>query len=141
MLKPGVLPRRLAGRVINRFEQKGLNIIALKMIKPAISLIEAHYREHKDRDYYEKLLEYTFSGPIIVMILEGKDAITLARRMAGPAKILESQPGTIRGDFASSVRLNIVHTSDSIENAERESSLFFTDDEILSWEDGNAKWF
>jgi len=141
MLKPGVLPRRIMGEVISRFEHKGLKIIALKMIRPDRALVENHYAEHRGRDFFEKVVEYTLSGPVIAMVMEGAGAITLARRLAGPADILESQPGTIRGDYAACTRLNIVHTSDSKENAEREIALFFKEEEITLWEDTNARWF
>ena len=141
MLKPGVLPRRIAGEVIGRFERKGFRIIALKMFRPDKKLVETHYAEHRGKDFYEKLIDYTLSGPLIAMVLEGENAIFLARRLAGRTGITEGEPGTIRGDFAASTRLNIVHTSDSAENAEREIRLFFGDDEIQNWEDGNSRWF
>ncbi|MDR0313854.1 MAG: nucleoside-diphosphate kinase [Treponema sp.] len=141
MLKPGVLPRRIVGDVIDRFERKGLKITALKLLRLDKSMAEAHYAEHKGKDFYEKLVEYSVSGPVIVMVLEGEDAIIMTRRLAGPTSNLESQPGTIRGDYAACVRLNIVHASDSRESAARELALFFKKEEIFSWEDGNAQWF
>lgn len=141
MLKPGVLQRRITGEIIRRFERKGLKIIALKLMRPGLSLIEEHYAEHKGKDFHKKLIEYTLSGPLIAMILEGEEAITIARRLAGPTGVLDSEPGTLRGDYAARTRLNIVHTSDSEINAERETALFFTNDEICCWDDGNAEWF
>ena len=141
MLKPGTLQRRIAGEVISRFERKGLNIIALKMLQMNKTLVETHYAEHADRDYYHKLIDYTLSGPVIAMILEGEDAIFLVRRLAGPVTLTDQQPGTIRGDFAACTRLNIMHSSDSAESADREIALFFNNNEICLWEDGNARWF
>ncbi|MDR0473931.1 MAG: nucleoside-diphosphate kinase [Treponema sp.] len=141
MLKPGTLQRRIAGEVLVRFERKGLKIIALKLIQMSKTLAETHYAEHRGRDYYDKLIEYTLSGPVIVMILEGEDAISLARRLAGPVTLNEQQAGTIRGDYAACTRLNIIHSSDSAESASRETALFFTGAEICEWEDGNARWF
>jgi nucleoside-diphosphate kinase len=141
MLKPGVLERRIAGEVLSRFERKGLKIIALKMIQPDKKLVETHYAEHKGKDFYDKLVEYTLSGPVVAMILEGEEAIMLVRRLAGPTDIHDSLPGTIRGDYAARTRLNIVHASDSPESAARESALFFKPEEICPWEDGNAGWF
>jgi nucleoside-diphosphate kinase len=141
MLKPGVLPRRIIGEVISRFERKGINIIALKMMKIDKSKAEVHYREHRGRDFYEKLVVYTVSGPVIAMVLEGDGVISRVRRLTGATDINESMPGTIRGDFAASTRLNIVHASDSAESAGREIELFFQADEIFTWEDGNAPWF
>jgi nucleoside-diphosphate kinase len=141
LLKPGVLQRRIAGEVISRFERKGLKIIALKLLRMDRALVEAHYAEHLGRDFYGKLVEYTLSGPVIAMILEGEEAIALVRRLAGPTNLLEAPPGTIRGDYAARTRLNIVHASDSPASAEREIALFFQAREICPWEDGNGGWF
>ncbi len=141
MLKPGVLPRRLAGKVLTRFEEKGLNIIALKMIRMTKPMIEAHYKEHQGKDFYQKLVDYTLSGPVIAAVIEGNEAISVIRRLVGPTNLGDSQPGTIRGDFAAQTRLNIVHASDSPESAAREIDLFFKPEELCPWEDGNAQWF
>lgn len=141
MLKPGVLPRRIAGEVISRFERKGLNIIALKLLRMDSALVETHYAEHKGRDFYGKLVEYTLSGPVIAMILEGEEAVTVVRRLAGPTSLNEALPGTIRGDYAARTRLNIVHASDSPASAARETALFFKSEEIHEWQDGNGEWF
>jgi nucleoside-diphosphate kinase len=141
LLKPGVLQRRIAGELISRFERKGLKIIALKLLRMDRSLVETHYAEHRGRDFYDKLVEYTLSGPVAAMILEGEEAIALVRRLAGPTNLLEAPPGTIRGDYAARTRLNIVHASDSPASAEREIPLFFRADEICPWEDGNREWF
>jgi nucleoside-diphosphate kinase len=104
-------------------------------------MVETHYAEHKGKDFYEKLVEYTLSGPVLAMILEGDEAIMLVRRLIGATDIHENLPGTIRGDFAAHTRLNIVHASDSPESARREISLFFKSEELCPWEDGNAQWF
>ncbi|MDR1596250.1 MAG: nucleoside-diphosphate kinase [Treponema sp.] len=141
MLKPGVLQRRIAGEVLSRFERKGLKIIALKIVRMDQAMAEAHYAEHKGKDFYEKLVDYTLSGPVVAMILEGEDAVTAVRRLVGPTDIQNSQPGTIRGDFAYRTRLNIVHASDSVAGAERETALFFKPGEIFEWEDGNGQWY
>ncbi|MDR3170925.1 MAG: nucleoside-diphosphate kinase [Treponema sp.] len=141
MLKPGVLQRRIAGEVLNRFEKKGLKVVALKLTRMSLEMVEAHYAEHKGRDFYNKLLEYTLSGPVIAMILEGEDAIAVVRRIVGPTNLLEAPAGTIRGDYAARTRLNIVHASDSPASAARETALFFRPDEICPWKDGNAEWF
>ncbi|MDR0553573.1 MAG: nucleoside-diphosphate kinase [Treponema sp.] len=141
MLKPGVLQRRIVGTVLSRFERKGLRLLALKLMRMDKALIEAHYAEHRGRDFYEKLVDYTLSGPVIAMILEGEAAVSRVRRLIGPTDINESAPGTIRGDFAYSTRLNIVHASDSAESASRETALFFKPEELYEWEDGNGRWF
>ncbi|MDR0998443.1 MAG: nucleoside-diphosphate kinase, partial [Treponema sp.] len=105
LLKPGVLQRRIAGEVLSRFERKGLKISALKLLRMDRPLVEAHYAEHRGKDFYDKLVEYTLSGPVIALILEGDEAIPLVRRLAGPTNLLEAPPGTIRGDYAARTRL------------------------------------
>ena len=141
MLKPGVLQRRIAGEILNRFERKGFKIVALKMLRMSRSLVESHYREHVGKDFYESLIEYATSGPVVAMILEGEDVIALVRRLVGATRVSESVPGSIRGDYAASTTINIIHAADSPESAAREMALFFKDEEICPWEDGNAKWF
>jgi nucleoside-diphosphate kinase len=141
MLKPGVLQRRITGELISRFERKGLKIIAIKMLRMDKSMVETHYVEHAGKDFYGKLVEYTLSGPVIAMILEGEDAIAQVRRLVGPTDVRESLPGTIRGDYAARTRLNIVHASDSAESAARETALFFNREDICQWDDGNSSWF
>ncbi|MDR2759463.1 MAG: nucleoside-diphosphate kinase [Spirochaetaceae bacterium] len=141
MLKPGVLQRRIVGEVLSRFERKGLKIVALRLLNLDRAAVETHYREHKGKDFYEKLLEYTLSGPVIALILEGENAIGMVRRLVGPTDVRESLPGTIRGDYACRTRLNIVHASDSPDSAEREIALFFKPQDIVEWKDENAPWF
>jgi nucleoside-diphosphate kinase len=141
MLKPGVLQRRIAGELLNRFERKGLKIVALKLLRMDRGMVETHYAEHRGRDFYEKLVEYTLSGPVIAMVLEGEEAVAVVRRLAGPTNLLEAPAGTIRGDYAARTRLNIVHASDSPASAEREIALFFKPEEFCPWDDGNRDWF
>ena len=141
LLKPGVLQRRIVGEVLGRFERKGLKILALRMLRMDKPMTEALYAVHLGRDFYDKLIDYTVSGPIIAMVLEGDGAIAVVRRLAGPTDINESLPGTIRGDYAALTRLNIVHASDSPETAQREIALFFQPGDICEWEDPNACWF
>ena len=141
MLKPGVLQRRIAGEVLSRFERKGLKIVALKLMRMDAGLVAAHYAEHAGKDFYGKLVEYTLSGPVIAMVLEGEGVIAAVRRLVGPTDVNASLPGTIRGDYAYRTRLNIVHASDSAESAAREIGLFFREEELVTWEDGNAAWF
>jgi nucleoside-diphosphate kinase len=140
MLKPGVLQRRIVGEVLSRFERKGLKILALKLLRMSREQVETHYAEHRGRDFYGKLVEYTLSGPVIAMVLEGEEAVAVVRRLAGPTNLLEAPAGTIRGDYAGRTRLNIVHASDSPVSAEREIGLFFSTEEFCPWEDGNQEW-
>jgi nucleoside-diphosphate kinase len=141
MLKPGILQRRIAGEILNRFERKGLKIIACKMMRIDEALAEAHYAEHKGKPFYKGLIRYTTAAPVIAMILEGKDAIALVRGLTGATSPAESKPGTIRGDFAASGKLSIVHASDKKESAQREIPLFFKPEEIFTWDDPNDPWF
>ncbi len=141
ILKPGVLQRRIVGQVLSRFERKGLKIIGLKLMNLDADLVAAHYAEHADKDFYEKLVEYTRSGPVVALVLAGEGVIAAVRRLVGPTDVNAALPGTIRGDFSYRTRLNIVHASDSPASADREIGLFFRPAEILDWEDGNARWF
>jgi len=141
MLKPGILQRRLVGEVLNRIERKGMKIIGLKLMRIDTDLAHTHYAEHLGKDFHEKLIAYTVSGPVVALIIEGENAIAALRKIIGPTDVNAAQPGTIRGDYAFRTRLNIVHASDSVESAEREIGLFFAPEEIIEWEDGNAVWF
>ena len=141
MLKPGILNRRLVGEVISRIERKGLRIVALGMRQLDTATCERHYGEHKGKDFYEPLIEYMTSGPVITMILAGEEAISRLRTLCGPTRVEEASPGTIRGDFAALTRKNIVHASDSPESAEREIGIFFPDAGTIEWEDTNGAWY
>ena len=141
MLKPGVLQRRIVGEVIARFEKKGLNLIGLKIMTISQALAAVHYEEHKGKSFYDELVSYISSGPVVAMAIEGDEAIQIVRRLCGPTKVTESTPGSIRGDYCLHTGNNIVHSSDSPESAERELRNFFQESELVSWEDGNASWF
>ncbi len=141
MFKPGVLQRRLFGEILTRLEKKGFNIIALKMVTLSKKLAETHYAEHKGKDFYKPLLEYMLSSPVILMILERENAIAALRKLAGPTNVDEAEPGTIRGDFGVITRRNLIHASDSPESAQREIKLFFSENEINIFTDGNSKWY
>jgi len=141
MLKPGIHQRRLIGEVISRLEKKGFNIIAMKQLHITEELAERHYGEHKGKDFYEPLVAFMTSGPSIAMVLERENAITTLRQIAGATNPDNADPGTLRGDYAVITRRNIIHASDSPESAEREISLFFQENEIFPFEDGNDKWY
>jgi nucleoside-diphosphate kinase len=140
MLKPGVLQRRLAGEIIARIERKGLKIVALKLMNISRSLAETHYAEHRAKGFYESLIGFVTSGPVVAMVIEGDDAIARVRALCGATRVDAALPGTIRGDFAMHTELNIIHASDAPESARREIGLFFEKDEIVSWKDGNDGW-
>lgn len=141
MLKPGVLQRRIVGDVLSRLERKGLNIIGLKVMTIPPLLAATHYAEHQGKSFYDPLIEYIISGPVVAMCIEGDEAIQLVRRICGPTAVCESLPGTIRGDYCMHTNHNIIHASDSPESAERELKLFFRPKELVSWEDGNGAWY
>jgi nucleoside-diphosphate kinase len=130
LLKPDCAQRRLVGGLITRFEDKGFNIVAMKMISMTPEMARRHYAEHVSKGWYPPVEAYITSGPLVAMILEGPEAIRVARDMVGATSGLQAAPGTIRGDFSSSQRMNLVHTSDGPESARREIDLFFAPDDI-----------
>ncbi len=140
MLKPGVLSRRIAGEIISRIERKGFDIIAAKLMRIPRALAEAHYEEHRGKPFFDELVAYITSGPVVAMVLEGDAAISMLRKLCGSTKAEEAAPGTIRGDYAMHTGLNIIHASDSVASAEREIGLFFKPEEIIDWKDGNDGW-
>lgn len=141
MLKPGAVNRRIIGEVISRLEKKGMRLIAAKMMQITREIAEKHYAEHKGKDFYEGLLEYTVSGPVFAMVWTGDNCIKLIRKIVGSTDVTEAAPGTIRGDYSSHTQRNIIHASDSPESAEREIALFFTEGEIIDWKDTCAQWY
>ncbi len=127
LVKPDGVKRGLIGEIVSRFEKKGFKIVNMKMLQMTKALAEEHYAEHNGKPYYDRLIEYITSGPIVAMILEGDDAVNIVRMMIGKTSPSESLPGTIRGDFSLNVTVNVVHASDSIENAKDEMKRFFPD--------------
>ncbi len=140
MLKPGVLQRRLAGEIISRLEKKGLEIHAIKMMMVPRSMAEEHYKEHMGKPFFQGLVEYITSGPVIAFIVGGDDAVTVLRKLCGATKVEDALPGTIRGDFAEHTGKNIIHASDSVESAKREIGLFFNSNDFIDWKDNNEEW-
>ena len=140
ILKPGCIQRGLIGRIISRFENRGLKIIAMKMIHVSTELAEKHYAEHKGKPFYEELVRYITSGPAVAMVLEGPHSISVVRNMMGKTDPLESAPGTIRGDYGLFTGKNIVHGSDSATSAKREIDLFFTQEEFLTYKRCDEDW-
>ena len=124
-IKPDGVRRQLVGQVIQRFEAKGLNLLALEMLNMSNELSDKHYAEHVERDFYPRLREFITSGPIVVMVIEGDRAISVIRKMVGATDSAEAEPGTIRGDYSLDKGENIIHASDSAESASREIANFF----------------
>lgn len=141
MCKPGVLNRRLVGQVITRLEHKGLKLVGLKLMQISPELAAQHYAEHKGKDFYDELVSYITSAPVVAMVWQGDDCVALVRKIVGATKPTEATPGTIRGDFCAHTNHNIIHASDSDASAEREIRLFFADEELIDWNDENALWY
>jgi nucleoside-diphosphate kinase len=140
LLKPDCVQRRLMGRIISRFEDKGLNIIAMKMMSVTPELAKKHYAEHVKKDWYPVLEEFITGGPIVAAIVEGLEVIRVVREMLGATSGLKAAAGTMRGDFSSSRQMNLVHASDGPEAAAREIELYFKKDEICPQEPTIRKW-
>ena len=140
MIKPDGVQRGLVGTIIDRFERRGYKLNALKLFTPTKALLEEHYAEHKGKPFFEPLVNYMLMGPVVCMIWEGLDAVKTGRKMLGATKPLNSEPGTIRGDFCIESGRNIVHGSDSVESAEREIKLWFKPEEIQKYKRDVDKW-
>ncbi len=140
MVKPDGVQRGLVGKIVERFEQRGLKICAMKMMRIPKELAERHYEEHKGKGFYNPLLDYITSGPVACMVLEGENAVAAVRAMMGKTNPQDAAPGTIRGDFSQVTGRNIVHGSDSSESAKREIKLFFNDYEIHAYERIDEAW-
>jgi len=125
LVKPDAFARGLTGDIIARFERKGLRLVALKMMTLDEAMARRHYGEHEGKPFFEPLVTFITSGPLVAMILEGPSAVAAARNLIGATNGIEASPGSIRGDYALEVRRNLVHGSDSPEAAEREAALFF----------------
>ena len=133
LLKPDCVERRLIGEIIHRFENKGLNIVAMKMLRVTPALSKQHYAEHVSKSFYPNLEAFITSSPIVAIALEGLEAIRVVRDMLGATSGLKAAPGTIRGDFSSSRQMNLVHASDSEDSATRELALYFQPSELCEY--------
>ena len=140
LLKPDCVQRRLAGRVWSRFEDKGFNIVALKMMRITPALAKQHYAEHVEKGWYPTLEKFITGGPIVAAIVEGLESIRVVRDMLGATSGLKAAAGTIRGDFSSSRQMNLVHASDGPEAAKREIALYFKSEEICEFEPTITPW-
>src|SRR6266700_8317013 len=133
LLKPDCVQRRLIGAIIQRFEQKGFRLAGMKLVHASRELAEKHYAVHKGKPFYESLLQFLTAGPTVAMVWEGREAVTVARTLIGPTDGTKAAPATIRGDFAISVQNNLVHGSDSPENAAIEIALWFKPEESVDY--------
>lgn len=140
ILKPDCVHRRLLGRIIQRFEDKGLVIAGMKLMQISKELAARHYAPHQGKPFYPGLIEYITSGPVVVMVLQGNNVIAVARKMMGKTFGYEAEPGTIRGDFGVSKTFNLIHGSDSPESARTEIELYFTASELLDYKPVTDAW-
>ena len=140
MVKPDGVQRGLIGEIVGRFERKGLKLIGAKLMQVSVERAERHYAEHKGKDFYEKLLQFITSGPVFAMVWEGDQAVAHCRALIGKTNSLEAAPGTIRSDFAVHTNFNLIHGADSLENAEREIAIFFSDEELVSYDKAIQAW-
>ena len=140
LVKPDGVQRGLIGQVISRFENRGLKLIGMKYIQMSEELAKWHYAIHEGKPFYEKLVEYITSGPVVAMVWEGQDAISAARATMGATNPVAAAPGTIRGDFGMEIGRNLVHGSDSPENGIKETETFFVEAELVVWDRSTDGW-
>src|SRR5687768_3397611 len=140
LLKPDAVQRRLVGEITGRFEAKGLRLVGLKFLQAGRELAEKHYAVHKGKPFYESLLSFLTSGPTVAMVWEGREAVAVCRNLMGVTDGAKAPPGTVRGDFALSVQNNLVHGSDSPENAATEIALWFKNEELVTFTATDANW-
>ena len=140
LIKPDAVQRGLIGKILTRFERRGLKIIAMKLMQLDEEMAQRHYAVHKGKAFFPGLIGFITSGPIVAAILEGDDAIELVRKTMGSTDPLNAPPGTIRADFGIDMGRNLVHGSDSVENAAKETALFFAQEEVLSYQRALDGW-
>jgi nucleoside-diphosphate kinase len=140
LLKPDCVQRRLVAAILQRFEQKGLRLAAIKLVQASRALAEKHYAVHKGKPFYDALLQFLTSGPTVAVVLEGREAVAVVRNLIGPTDGVKAPPGTIRGDYALSVQNNLIHGSDSPENAAAEIALWFKPEELVAYLPVDQGW-
>ena len=140
MIKPDGVQRGMIGEIVSRFERKGFKVVGAKFMQVSRELAEAHYSQHSERPFFGELVDFITSSPVFAMVLEGNNIITAARVMMGATNPVDANPGTIRGDLAVSIGMNMIHGSDSSESAEREINLWFDAKELTSYDLANGKW-
>ena len=139
-IKPDGVQRGYIAEIIGRFEKKGFKLVALKQLIPSKDLAQNHYGVHRERPFFNDLVDFISSGPVIAMVWEGEGVISSARKLIGTTKPLDAEPGTIRGDLAIDIGRNIIHGSDGAETAEFEINLWFNKNELCNWETSDSKW-
>ncbi|AFY33434.1 nucleoside diphosphate kinase [Calothrix sp. PCC 7507] len=139
-IKPDGVQRGLVSEIIGRFEKKGFTLVGLKFLTPSKELAEAHYAVHRQRPFFAGLVEFITSGPVVATVWEGEGVIASARKIIGATNPLTAEPGTIRGDFGINIGRNIIHGSDAPETAKSEISLWFKDEELVTWQPELTPW-
>ncbi|KAG1967611.1 nucleoside diphosphate kinase 3 isoform X1 [Pimephales promelas] len=139
-VKPDGVQRRLVGEIIRRFERKGFKLVGMKLLQASEEQLAEHYRDLREKPFYNGLVKYMSSGPIVAMAWQGLDVVKTARKMLGETNPANSLPGTIRGDFSVETSRNVIHGSDSVASAQREISLWFANHELLCWEESSHNW-
>lgn len=140
ILKPDAVQRGLVSTILGRLEQRGLRLIGLKLMQVDESLARKHYAEHEGKPFFNSLIEYITSGPVVVAVVRGKNVIETVRTMVGATNPVKAAPGTIRGDFGLEIGRNLIHASDSPESGEREAGIFFASNELVAMERSVDRW-
>ncbi len=140
IIKPDAVQRGLTGEILRRFEQRGLRIVAMKFMSVGRALAEEHYAIHRGKTFYNGLVDYITSAPVVVLVLEGTNAVTAARGTIGATDPAKAAAGSIRGDLGLEIGRNLVHGSDSVENGEKEIALWFKPDELVRWVRDTDSW-
>lgn len=140
LAKPDAVQRGLMGELIGRFERRGLHPAAIKLMRVTEDMAQRHYAEHRDKPFFGGLVSFITSSPLLAMVWEGPGAVAMVRTMMGATNPAASAPGTIRGDLAVSLAMNVVHGSDSVESAAREVEIFFRPDELVAWDSSSTPW-
>ena len=140
IIKPDGVQRGLVGAILGRLEARGLKFAALRFLNVSQELASRHYAVHEGKPFYEGLIQYITSGPVVAAVVEGKDAIAVVRSTVGATNPAAAAPGTIRGDFAIEIGRNLIHASDSVENGSAEVALWFTPQDLVSWRRETERW-
>lgn len=140
MVKPDGVQRELVGEILSRFEKKGMKIVGMKLMKLTEELAKEHYKEHEGKSFFNELLEFITSGPVVAMVIEGENIIEIIRKIVGATSPTDALTGTIRGTYVLDTGHNIIHASDSKESAEREINLFFNKNELVDYQLATRKW-
>lgn len=139
-IKPDGVQRKLIGEIVRRFESKGFTLVGLKLMQVSRELAEAHYGVHREKPFFAGLVNFITSGPVVAMVWEGDGVVAAARKVIGATNPLTAEPGTIRGDYGANIGRNIIHGSDAIETAQTEISLWFKEEELVSWQPTLLSW-